>query len=149
MRTLLLKLTPLFLCLILLTGCGKIKIDWVDDGADNSPAYVSAIEQSLGDRTKDECLYLYKFYAGGAQYVHNAYEKVGTTDKWESLVQEVHKDYKWELQKDADFTEALRKELETRGFADPKSLSDVATRTALEKVLNETAEGALRAADKK
>lgn len=139
----------LFLCSIL-AGCGKVKIDWVDENADKSNSdFASVVEDTLEDSNKEECLYLYRFYSGLAEYVTVNAEAIGTTDQLEPLIQKVHKQNKWldsDLEsKDEDFSKALREELMARGFEDPKSLNDVETRDSLVKVLNETAEGAYEA----
>ena len=151
-KTLLLNILPLFFCLFLLTGCGKIKIDWVDDNK-NSGDYVDRIATTLNDRSAEDCEYLYKVYSGGALYLEKKSDQIGGTMEWEQLLQKVHKDFGWldsDLKsKDADFSDTFKAELEKRGLGDPKSLSDIDIKNKVVKILNETAEGALKAKNSK
>lgn len=144
------KLVGIFFVCFILAGCGKIKIDFVDgDEVGPSNNFVNELASTLDDRTKDECLFLNKLYTGAALYVQNNHESLATTDKWESLIQKVKKQYGWLdenlVDKDKDFSDRLRKELEALKLGDPKSF-DKATTDVVVKVLNDTAEACAKAA---
>jgi hypothetical protein len=138
-------------------GCDALGIE-VNIGGDKkkdkekNSSYVADVIESLEDSDKEDCLYLYKFYAGGAEFIKKNGAKLGTTDKWENVAQRVHKDYGWldnNLESEnPEFSKTLRKELEERGFKQPKQIDRDVTDELVD-VLTETAEGALKAAESK
>lgn len=148
------QLLKLFACLTLLTvgiGCDNIHIEFGKKKDNTAPSsnFVNELADTLDDRTKDECLELQALYAGAALYVETNSESLATTDKWEGLIQKVKKQLGWLsedlVDKDKDFSDRLRKELEALKLGDPKSF-DKETTDVVVKVLKDTSEACGKAA---
>lgn len=146
------RLSNIFLCLTLvgaLSGCEflGIKIDFNKGDKKTDDKYVAAVTEALEDSSKEDCEAVYKIYAGGAEYVKRNAEKLGTTDKWETLIIRVTTDYEVNG-KNKDLSKVAREELEARDLKTPKNL-DKETTDELVDYLQDTAAGAAEAMEKK
>lgn len=111
---------------------------------------IPKIKDSLKNATKDDCIFLYKVYAGASEYVKNASGLKNTSDVFppNGIMKTVAVDYQWVSGKEKDFTDLVEADYIAQDLKKPQEL----TATIREKLVSSFAvyaEGCRQAAEGK
>lgn len=116
-----------FLFALTVSGCGVIEFDNTKlDNKDNTEVVVihevnKDMVAVLKDVPLEDCIKLYKVFAGAYQYV-DVTDKPQTTKELFDLIDRVQKDYKWDKEKYPKLTDVVEKDLLSKGFEDDKEI---------------------------
>jgi hypothetical protein len=111
--------------LLLISGCSDIyQLSTIKDDT-KVEVVVSSIDDkivtALKDATKEDCITLYKIFAGVASYSENSSHFTQTQQVF-ILLDKVEDDYGWNHKKYPDLTACIKDDLKSKNFATPKDI---------------------------